>query len=61
MASQSFISRAAPLAAFLLALVVFSSSMILAGRFTVVAQQEVPKKRTEDSGADTTSPIRRID
>jgi VWFA-related protein len=56
MASQSFISRVAPLAAFLLALVVFSSSMILAGRFTAVAQQEGPKKRNEDPGAEQRSP-----
>ena len=56
MASQSFISRVAPLAAFLLALVVFSASVILAGRFTVIAQQEGPKKRTEDQGAEQRSP-----
>jgi len=56
MASQSFISRVAPLAAFLLALVVFSSPMILAGRFTAVAQQEGPKKRNEDPGAEQRSP-----
>ena len=55
-AAQSIISRAAPLAAFLLALVVFSSSMIFTRKFTAVAQQEGPKKRTEDPGAEQRSP-----
>jgi Ca-activated chloride channel family protein len=55
MTSQSFISRAAPLAAFLLALVAVSSPINITVSFTVVAQQEGPKKRTEDSGAEQRS------
>jgi Ca-activated chloride channel homolog len=55
MTSQSFISHSACLAAFLLALVVVSSSMNSTGSVTVVAQQEGPKKRTEDSGAEQRS------
>src|SRR5262245_11157524 len=55
MTSQSFNSRAALLAAFLLALAVVSSSMNLTVSFTVIAQQDGPKKRTEDSGAEQRS------
>src|SRR5262245_19326755 len=55
MTSQSFNSRAALLAAFLLALAVVSSSMNLTVSFTVIPQQEGPKKRTEDSGAEQRS------
>src|SRR5262245_7382866 len=45
---QSLISRVAPPAALLLALAAFSSSMSL----TTIAQQEGPKKRAEDLGAE---------
>ena len=51
-AAQSIISRVVAPAALFLAMVVFSSPMILTGGFTAVAQQEGQKKRTEGSGAE---------